>query len=45
MAFEKGKEVLLAVNAGIGSPTVFVNVAGQQDTNWVPETTTDDITD
>ena len=45
MAFEKGKEVLLAVSDGAESPTNFINVAGQQDTNWVPETTTDDITD
>jgi TP901-1 family phage major tail protein len=45
MAFEKGKEVLLYVSDGAESPTNFTAVAGQQDTNWVPETTTDDITD
>jgi TP901-1 family phage major tail protein len=45
MAFEQGKNVLLYVSDGAESPSSFVAVAGQQDTNWVPETTTDDITD
>lgn len=45
MAFEAGKNVLLAVSDGAASPTNFVDVAGQQETSWVPETVTDDITD
>jgi TP901-1 family phage major tail protein len=46
MAFEAGKEVILAVgDPNNASPTDFQNVAGQQDTSWVPDTVTDDITD
>lgn len=43
MAKEPGTKVLLQVSSG--SPTNFVTVAGQQDTEWVPETVTDDVTD
>ena len=43
MAKEAGTNVLLQVSAG--SPTEFVTVAGQQSTEFVPGTETDDITD
>lgn len=43
MAKEAGTNVLLQVSDG--SPTSFVTVAGQQSTEWVGETETDDITD
>ena len=43
MAKESGIHVLLAVSDG--SPTAFVTVAGQQNTEFVGETETDDVTD
>ncbi len=43
MAKEAGTNVLLQVSAG--SPTAFVTVAGQQSTEFSPDTETDDITD
>lgn len=43
MAKEAGTNVLLQVSSG--SPTSLVTVAGQQSTEWVGETETDDITD
>lgn len=45
MTKESGTNVLLYVNAGVGSPTSFELVAGQQTTTWVGNTETDDITD
>ena len=46
MAYEAGKNVVLYVaNPNNPSPSEFAAIAGQQDTNWVPETTTDDVTD
>ena len=45
MAKEAGVNVLLQVSDGTGSPTVFVAVAGQQSTEFVGDTETDDITD
>lgn len=45
MAKEAGTNILLKVNAGVGSPTSFVTVAGQQSTEFVGDTETDDITD
>jgi TP901-1 family phage major tail protein len=44
MAKEGGVFVILQVSDG-GSPTAFVNVAGQQTTEFVGDTRTDDITD
>ena len=43
MAKESGIHVLLAVSDG--SPTSFVTIAGQQNTEFVGETETDDVTD
>ena len=43
MAKQAGTNVLLQVSAG--SPTEFVTVAGQQSTEFVGDTETDDITD
>ena len=43
MAKESGINVLLQVSTG--SPTAFVTVAGQQSTEFVGDTETDDITD
>ena len=43
MAKESGVHVILAVSEG--SPTSFVTVAGQQNTEFVGETETDDVTD
>lgn len=43
MAKESGVKVLLQVSTG--SPTSFVTVAGQQSTEFVGDTETDDITD
>ncbi len=43
MAKEAGTNVLLQVSAG--SPTAFVTVAGQQSTEFVGDSETDDITD
>ncbi len=43
MAKEAGTKVLLQVSAG--SPTEFVTVAGQQNTEFVGDAETDDITD
>ena len=43
MAKEAGVNVLLQVSTG--SPTAFVTVAGQQSTEFVGDTETDDITD
>lgn len=44
MAKEQGTNVLLQVSDG-GSPSAFVTVAGQQSTEWIGDTETDDITD
>ena len=43
MAKEAGTNVLLKISSG--SPTSFVTLAGQQSTEFVGETETDDITD
>ncbi len=43
MAKESGVHVLLAVSEG--SPISYVTVAGQQNTEFVGETETDDVTD
>ena len=43
MAKESGVKVLLQVSSG--SPTSYVTVAGQQSTEFVGDTETDDITD
>lgn len=45
MAKEAGTNVLLYVSDGSASPTSFVAVAGQQNTTFQGDTTTDDITD
>ena len=45
MAKEAGVNVLLQVADGSGSPTTFVTLAGQQSTEFVGDTETDDITD
>lgn len=45
MAKESGVNVLLQVSDGAASPTNFVTVAGQQNTEFVGDTETDDITD
>ena len=45
MAKEAGVNVLLQVSDGQQSPTNFVTVAGQQSTEFVGDTETDDITD
>ena len=45
MAKESGVKVLLQVSDGAQSPTNFVTVAGQQSTEFVGDTETDDITD
>ena len=45
MAKEAGVNVLLQVADGTGSPTGFVTLAGQQSTEFVGDTETDDITD
>ena len=45
MAKESGVKVLLQVSDPAQSPTAFVTVAGQQSTEFVGETETDDITD
>lgn len=44
MAKESGVKVLLQVSDG-GSPTSFATVAGQQSTEFVGDSETDDITD
>lgn len=45
MAKEAGKNVLLYVSDGTGSPTAFVAVAGQQSTEMNIASESDDITD
>ena len=45
MAKESGVNVLLQVSDGAASPTNFITVAGQQSTEFVGDTETDDITD
>ncbi len=45
MAKESGVNVLLQVSDGSESPTNFITVAGQQSTEFVGDTETDDITD
>lgn len=45
MAKESGVNVLLQVSDSAESPTAFVTVAGQQSTEFVGDTETDDITD
>jgi predicted secreted protein len=45
MAKESGVNVLLQVSDGAGSPTAFVTVAGQQSTEFVGDSETDDVTD
>ena len=45
MGKESGTKVLLQVSDGAASPTNFVTVAGQQNTEFVGDSETDDITD